>query len=123
MSYKDRLLKRGVNMSRTLSAEDGKLYRGVHQEMAPILERVKYLDEKVNQSSQINNENDMAYIGSPGMVMVWEFLNEKGYTWPQLGCDKTVRAEMIAWLKSKYPHVMAQTKRQNSILMPGVNRG
>jgi len=118
-------VKRGIshngNTARSLSAEDGVLYRGLHQHMEPVLQRVSYLNEAINESSQLTNKNEWAYLGSIPFAAIQQFLDEKGWKWDKFARDNHgEKAALKLWVAQNHPHFLAPKRKASQILMPGI---
>ena len=64
-----------------MAEEDGKQYAGISQDMGPLMDRVRYLDAKVNGATAQENKRGQKYIGSiPNSVLI-EWLHRHGHTY------------------------------------------
>ena len=120
-TYKNRGLSFNGNTARTLSSEDGLLFRGIHQEMNPIFERIDYLNHMVNDAPRRNNKNDWGYLGSIPWAVLIEFCAKERIGLDQFARNENdERAKLQTYVKQNYPQFMTVKKRSEStILMPG----
>lgn len=74
----------------TISAflsEDGRHFNATRTDMDPIMDRVAYLNEKVNGASRATNKQGYNYVGSVPRTMIDAWLKEHGYTWHDLAIN------------------------------------
>lgn len=75
-------------------------------DMDPVMERVRYLNDKVNGAPRAGNRSELAYLGSVDRHLVDDWLRKEGYTWPQFGQNAPgkgalgVKDEFKAWFLS-----------------------
>ena len=104
---------------RTFQSEDGKHYRGEHQEMDPVIAHVKYLSEKVNDAPKPGNTNDWHYFGSIPVTILTDWcrmtsIGLDAYARNQFGEKK----EFMKYLKANFPVFLAAKKKPSQILVP-----
>lgn len=68
-------------------AEDGRHYRATRTDMDPIIDRVKYLNEKVNEAPRSGNRNGYHYIGSVPRTFIDDWLRKHNYTWAEFAVN------------------------------------
>ena len=90
------------------ASEEGRDYRGASQEMAPLMKRVRYLDEKVNGASRRDNPNDWRYVGSYSPLMLQDWARKNHYT-----LDQVARNEDGA--KDKFKRWLLQNNEFNKL--------
>ena len=116
---KFRVTKRMQDYVAGVATEDGKSYRVEQQELAPIIERVEFLSEKVNTAPRNGNRNDMHYIGSIPMTVLWDWCRQQ-----KIGIDMYARNEFgekekfLKYVKSTFPVLLAKKKRMTQIQVP-----
>lgn len=70
--------KRAGDYLRTFGSEDGKHYRGEHQDLGPAMARSKLIRE--SQAQNGTGQHDRQYIGSIPMTVLIDWLNKRGLT-------------------------------------------
>lgn len=75
-----RVIKNDGEVTKGFVSEDGAHYRTYSQDMEPIIDRVKYLNEKVNGADRSTNRAGMKYLGSIPRVMLEDWLTKHNYT-------------------------------------------
>jgi len=105
---------------RGFASEDGQHYRTERQDMKPVLDHVKFLDEKVNSAPKTGNRNDMRYVGSIPMLVLTDWLKNNGYTMDQWARDEdNCKQKFISHLQSEMPAFLAKKKKSSQIIMAG----
>lgn len=100
MSKKRRLKHRG-ELQTYFGSEDGIHYRGIHQEMNPVIERVKRLDAQVNEAPAVGNTNDWRYLGSIPVSVLVDYLTKRNIPMDVFARNEGgVKDEFKRWLKS-----------------------
>lgn len=105
---------------RRVVSEDGVHYRYEQQDMAPVLEHVRFLSEKVNEAPAAGNRNDMRYLGSIPMTVLTDWCQKT-----RVGLDAYARNQFgekdqfIKYLRADFPVFFAAKKKSPSIIMPG----
>jgi len=69
--------------SRSFSVEDGKFYRGFHQDLGPAIKRVEMIRDAQRLRTRADNPTDRQYIGSVPVVVLLDWLKAHGYTYDQ----------------------------------------
>ena len=69
------------NLKRTVESEDGINYRRWSQNFDPIIQRVEYLKNKVNEAGRAENRHGYKYLGSVPIALVADWLNKHNYSW------------------------------------------
>ena len=77
---KERSLGGWGGTRKSFISEDGKHYRKYSTNMDPIMDRVAYLNEKVNGASRVTNKQGYHYMGSVPITFITDWLNKHGYT-------------------------------------------
>ena len=77
MKKKFRPTKRAGDYLRTFSSEDGKHYRGEHQNMEPVMKRVELI--KQAQAERGTGQFDRRYVGSIPKTILIDWLTKHGY--------------------------------------------
>lgn len=69
---------------RGVLSQDGLNYRHERQEMSPVIDHVKFLNDKVNDAPRVGNRNDWHYVGSIPWTIAQEFLKKElpEHLWP-----------------------------------------
>jgi hypothetical protein len=68
---------------RSFSTEDGKHYRGFHQNFDPAIRRVEAIREARANLSKANNPYDRRYIGSVPVTLILDWCAKNGCTYDQ----------------------------------------
>lgn len=79
MADKKTVYKKG-ELTKNVISEDGKHYRHFSMDMDPVMDRVKYLNEKVNEAPRAGNRQGYHYLGSVPLTMITDWLDKHGYT-------------------------------------------
>jgi hypothetical protein len=81
--------------------EDGVNYFGHYQEMDGVIDRVKELNQQVNQEgrNRLRNNHDWRYGGSVPWAVLLEWLKISGNTLNAFACEKDIRTEFITWMR------------------------
>lgn len=86
--------------------------------MKPVLDHVKFLDDKVNSAPRAGNRNDMRYVGSIPTLVLTDWLKNNGYTMDQWARDvDNCKQKFISFLQSDMPAFMAKKKKSSQILL------
>lgn len=115
-----RVTKRMQDYVAGVATEDGKTYRVERQEIDPIIERVEFLSEKVNTAPKAGNTNDMHYIGSIPMTVLWDWCKKVS-----IGMDEYARnqfgekQQFLNYLQAEFPLLLARKKKSSQIVVPG----
>jgi len=67
-------------LKKTFISEGGNNYRHFSQDMDPVMDRVKYLNEKVNGATRAENRSGYQYLGSVPVTMITDWLEKHNYT-------------------------------------------
>ena len=93
------------DVQKYLAHEDGKLYRGMRQDMTEAIRRVRYLDDKVNGASSKDNRAGWKYAGSVPVVVLTDWLSKNGYTWPAFATNEDgCKDKFLRWFMSRENH-------------------
>ena len=115
-----RITKRMQDYVAGVASEDGKHYRVERQELDPILERVEFLSEKVNTAPKAGNTNDMRYIGSIPMTVLWDWCRKVGIGLDAYARDQFGEKDMfLSYLKTEFPLLLAKKRKSSQIVVPG----
>ena len=127
---KKRLLAHDGNFARTFSTEDGQDYRGVHQEMAPLLKHKRLMQD---MQPYRTNKGGLAeeYRGSvPKSVLTawlrktnntaheWA-INAGGNTYDVYAGGPGVKDDFMAYFEAKFPAFVADRGKGSQIVVPG----
>lgn len=85
--------------TRVLAHEDGKIYRGVHTEMAPVIKHVREQNDIHNSSSKKGGMG-LRYMGSVPHAMLQEWCNQQGVTVDQWAKDSELKAKFMKYFNS-----------------------
>ena len=88
----------GVDLVRYHAHEDGTNYRGLIQDMDPVMQHVQDMNEKVNEVCNSRNVNGWKYGGSIPWALLIDWLCEAGYRMDQFARSKELRKEFITWM-------------------------
>ena len=117
-----RLVKQSGEYVQSFASEDGKNYRIETQEMDPVIEHVKFLDEKVNGAPRPGNTNNMHYIGSPPWTVVIDWCKNNGYSIEQFARNEDRCSDKFKkWFLNNrdMSKFRPQQRKGSTILMPG----
>ena len=104
---------------RGFATEDGKNYRVERQDIAPTLDHVKFLSEKVNTAPKSGNKNEWSYLGSIPKLVLSDWLKNNHYTWDQYARNEDFAKEkFLKWVRREAPKLLAPKKKASQILMP-----
>ena len=78
---KEKLLSKMGGTTKSFLSEDGNHYRHFRTDMDPVVEHVKYMNEKVNEATRAENKQGYHYIGSVPITMIDDWLRSHGYDW------------------------------------------
>ena len=113
---KKRITRRfGDGVVRTFASEDGKHYRGEHQDLGPVIEHIKYLSE----APKAGNKHGWRYAGSTTLVLVHHWCKMHGYSHNDFASNPELKAQHMAWLHSEMSKLRPPKKKSSQILMPG----
>ena len=76
---KFRPLPSSGDIKKTFASEDGRHYRGMRQDIDPIVKHVKEQDEWINGASKGTNRNNWRYGGTIPMSILVDWLQKNGY--------------------------------------------
>lgn len=76
---KKRLTRATGDYARSFSTEDGKHFRGHHQELNPAIKRVGHIRELQTMHTRATNPHDRQYIGSIPVTVLQDWLQKNGY--------------------------------------------
>lgn len=76
----ERVLAKTADTVKSFLTVDGKHYRKFSVNMQPVMDRVAYLNEKVNGATRAENRQGYQYLGSIPKTMLVDWLNKHGYT-------------------------------------------
>ncbi len=76
---KQRYLGKRLDIVKSFSSEDGKHYRGLHQQEAPVIKRAATLRE-MNDTTSLTNPNGWRSEGVIPMAVLVDWLGKHGYT-------------------------------------------
>lgn len=79
MADKKTVYRKG-ELVKTVQSEDGKHYRHFSQDLRPVMDRVTYLNEKVNGATRAENRNGYHYLGSVPITVITDWLEQHNYT-------------------------------------------
>lgn len=72
-------MQRAGDYARTFSSEDGRHYRGHHQELGPAIRRVQHIRHMHEHATRASNPNGWQHIGSIPPAVLVDWLNKHGY--------------------------------------------
>jgi hypothetical protein len=116
---KTKLTKVLGEYARGVVSEDGVNYRHERQNMNPVIQHVKFLQEKVNGAPKAGNTNDMRYVGSIPLTVLTDWCTKVG-----VGMDAYARNQFgekdkfLSYLRSEFPVFLADKKKSSQILLP-----
>lgn len=98
MSVEKRVLKTyGSDLLHYRAEEDGVVYHGYRQNMAPTLSHVAAKNEAVNQYGN----KKWQYSGSIPMSMLFDWLKTTNYKMHEFARERKIRQEFIRWLQDR----------------------
>ncbi len=119
MASGERLTKIVGEYCRGFASEDGNHYRTERQNMKPVLDHVKHLDDKVNSAPKAGNKNEMQYVGSIPLLVLTDWLKDNGYLMEHWARDEDrCKQKFMSYLKTEMPAFLAKQKKASQILMP-----
>jgi hypothetical protein len=68
------------DIKKTFASEDGKHYRGMRQDIDPIIQHVRDQNEWINGAAKAGNRNNWRYQGTIPMTVLVDWLQQHGYT-------------------------------------------
>lgn len=75
-------------LSRYIAHEDGKMYRGMAQDLSPIFKHVRQMDDAINGASKRDNPNQWRYAGSIPLSVLTDWLSKHNATWHQYATNE-----------------------------------
>jgi hypothetical protein len=94
----------GTGLVKYFGSEDGKHYRGLRQNLAPIKKHVEQLNHKVNDAPSRGNREQWQYLGSIPKVFLQHWLQNTGTPMDVFARNEGgARDKFIKWLRSEHP--------------------
>lgn len=96
------------------ASEDGKHYRGHSQDMQPVFDHVRHMDDKVNSAPKSANRNGWRYAGSIPTAVLIDWMNKNGVQFDQFARNEGgVKDKFKKWLFSRENHkLLARSLRR-----------
>jgi hypothetical protein len=113
-----------LGASKSLATEDGRMFRGLHQDIAPIIRRHEHLRHKVNEATSIENPNGWRHVASVPVTIWMDWMRKNGVTPDQFARNEGgVKQQFSKWFlsrdHSKLHNEHITTKRESSqIVVP-----
>lgn len=113
MTVKFRKTRASGDISQTFSTEDGKNYRGIHQNSDGVIKHVNRIKGMHEHATKASNPNEWKHIGSIPETLLWEWLKQNNYTQHQwaineggtrcpAGNDPVAHAKLDHGVRSKF---------------------
>lgn len=108
-------------------AEDDKHYRGVYQDMTPVLEHVRHMTHKVNEAPAAGNRNGWRYGGSIPLSVLTDWCHKRGVTFDMYARNEGgLKDEFKRYLKAEFSKFLAAhhtgARARPTIAVPSVYR-